>query len=50
MDLCEFIAEEELVEIVPTFTYEKQLNLITGDLGPFKASVPVKVRYLTFLT
>ncbi|RWS11205.1 DNA replication complex GINS protein PSF2-like protein [Dinothrombium tinctorium] len=43
MDWCEFIAEEEIVEIIPNFKYDKQLNLISGDFGPFLPSVPVKV-------
>ncbi|KAH7640254.1 DNA replication complex GINS protein PSF2-like protein [Dermatophagoides farinae] len=43
MDVCEFIAEDDLIEIVPTFRYDRQLNLITGDFGPFRPSVPVKV-------
>ena len=43
MDVCEFLAEDGLVEIVPAFHYEHQLNLITGDFGPFRPSVPVKV-------
>lgn len=43
MDVCEFLAEDELIEIVPTFRYDQQLNLITGDFGPFRPSVPVKV-------
>lgn len=43
MDICEFLAEDELIEIVPTFRYDQQLNLITGDFGPFRPSVPVKV-------
>lgn len=43
MDLCEFIAENELIEILPTFKYTKQLNLISGDFGPFHPSIPVRV-------
>ena len=43
MELCEFLAEDELIEIVPTFRYNKQLNLISGDFGPFRPSIPVKV-------
>ena len=43
MDLCEFLAEEELIEIVPKFKYNKQLNLISGDFGPFLPSVPIKI-------
>lgn len=43
MDMCEFLTEDDLIEIVPTFRYDRQLNLITGDFGPFRPSVPVKV-------
>ncbi|KAF7489874.1 DNA replication complex GINS protein PSF2 [Sarcoptes scabiei] len=43
MDVCEFLAEDDLIEIVPTFRYDRQLNLITGDFGPFRPSIPVKV-------
>jgi GINS complex subunit 2 len=43
MDFCEFLAEEELIEIIPNFKYAKQLNLISGDFGPFSPSIPVKV-------
>lgn len=43
MDFCEFLAENELIEIIPTFKYPKQLNLISGDFGPFNPSIPTKV-------
>lgn len=43
MELCEFLAEEELIEIIPNFKYNKQLNLISGDFGPFQPSIPTKV-------
>lgn len=43
MDFCEFLAEEELIEIIPNFRYPKKLNLISGDFGPFMPSVPIKV-------
>ncbi|XP_053204344.1 DNA replication complex GINS protein PSF2-like [Panonychus citri] len=43
MDFCEFLAEEELIEIIPNFKFNKQLNLISGDFGPFEPNVPVKV-------
>lgn len=43
MDLCEFIAEDQLIEIVPTFRSNKQLNLVCGTFGPFRPSVPMKV-------
>ena len=35
-------AEEELIEILPTFT-EGAVAALTGDLGPFRAGVPVAV-------
>ncbi|KAI1305784.1 DNA replication complex GINS protein PSF2 [Halotydeus destructor] len=43
MDFCEFLAEEELIEIIPNFKYPKKLNLISGDFGPFVPSIPLKV-------
>lgn len=43
MDLCNFLAEDELIEIVPNFTHDKVLNLINGDFGPFKPAIPTKV-------
>ena len=43
MEFCEFLAEEEQIEIIPNFKYNKQLNLISGDFGPFQPSIPCKV-------
>lgn len=43
MDLCDFLAEDELIEIVPNFKYENVLNLINGDFGPFAPAIPTKV-------
>lgn len=43
MDFCEFLAEEEQIEIIPNFKYNKQLNLISGDFGPFQPSIPIRV-------
>lgn len=43
MDLCDFLAEDELIEIVPNFNYEQVLNLINGDFGPFKPAIPTRV-------
>lgn len=43
MDVCEFLAEDDLIEIVPTFKYNRQLHLITGDFGPFMPMIPTKV-------
>lgn len=41
-DEIEFLAEKELISIVPTFN-EQEINLITGDVGPFIAGLPVNV-------
>ncbi|KAL5022888.1 hypothetical protein ScPMuIL_002043 [Solemya velum] len=38
----EFLAEKELVKIVPNFTQDK-IFLIGGDIGPFSPSLPVSV-------
>ncbi|KAK3932512.1 putative DNA replication complex GINS protein PSF2 [Frankliniella fusca] len=38
----EFIAEKELVSIVPNFT-NNEVHLISGDVGPFRAGLPVNV-------
>lgn len=43
MDFCEFLSEDELIEIVPNFNHDKVLHLINGDFGPFTPAVPVKV-------
>jgi len=43
MDFCDFLAEDALVEIIPNVKYPKQLNLISGDFGPFTPSIPVRV-------
>ncbi|KAJ1530438.1 hypothetical protein ONE63_005344 [Megalurothrips usitatus] len=38
----EFIAEKELVSIVPNFN-NNVIHLICGDVGPFRAGLPVNV-------
>lgn len=38
----EFLAEREPVKIVPNFTQDK-IYLISGDIGPFTAGLPVSV-------
>lgn len=43
MDLCDFLAEDELIEIVPNFKSNQVLNLINGDFGPFAPAIPTKV-------
>lgn len=39
----EFLAENESVRIVPNFS-EGQLYLLTGDVGPFRAGLPIEVK------
>lgn len=43
MDFCEFLSEDELIDIVPNFKYDRVLNLINGDFGPFNPGVPARV-------
>lgn len=43
MELCDFLAEDELFEIVPNFKADHVLKLITGNFGPFKPAIPLKV-------
>lgn len=38
----EFLGEKILVSIVPTFNSDV-ISLISGDVGPFRASIPVLV-------
>lgn len=38
----EFIAEKQLVKIVPNFNHQV-IYLISGDVGPFRAGLPVQV-------
>ncbi|GMH04273.1 hypothetical protein Nepgr_006112 [Nepenthes gracilis] len=40
----EFLAEDEMVEIVPNMRMEP-LNLISGDYGPFRPQIPASVPY-----
>uniref|UniRef100_A0A023F1M9 DNA replication complex GINS protein PSF2 n=1 Tax=Triatoma infestans TaxID=30076 RepID=A0A023F1M9_TRIIF len=39
----EFIAEQEKVSIIPKFTDQRIIHLISGDIGPFRAGIPVVV-------
>lgn len=43
MEFQEFITEDNLIEIVPKFRYNKKLSLVCGDFGPFLPSVPTRV-------
>lgn len=38
----EFLAEKNLISIIPTFN-SGVVHLIAGDIGPFRASLPVNV-------
>uniref|UniRef100_A0A0B7B3P1 DNA replication complex GINS protein PSF2 N-terminal domain-containing protein n=1 Tax=Arion vulgaris TaxID=1028688 RepID=A0A0B7B3P1_9EUPU len=38
----EFLAEREIVQVIPNFSQEK-MYLISGDLGPFSAGLPVSI-------
>lgn len=38
----EFLAENELVSIIPNFNYGK-IFLVSGEIGPFRAGIPLKV-------
>ncbi len=38
----EFLSERETVKIVPNFT-QPTLHLLAGDVGPFKAGIPLEV-------
>lgn len=39
----EFIAERQTVSITPKFTSNNILHLISGDIGPFRAGLPIVV-------
>lgn len=41
-DDIEFLGEKLLVTIIPTFNSDS-ICLISGDVGPFRASIPVRV-------
>lgn len=41
-DELEFLGEKVYVSIIPTFNNDG-IHLISGDLGPFRASLPVNV-------
>lgn len=41
-DEIEFLAEKQLIGIIPTFN-SNVIHLISGDVGPFRASLPVRV-------
>lgn len=38
----EFLAEKQYISIIPTFN-SSIISLVCGDIGPFRASLPVNV-------
>lgn len=43
MDPCEleFIGENKTIGIIPNFTLDNAIHLISGSIGPFRAGLPV---------
>lgn len=43
MEPCEleFIGENETIGIIPNFTQDNAIHLISGSIGPFRAGLPV---------
>lgn len=43
MDPCEleFIGENTTIGIIPNFTVDAPIHLISGSIGPFRAGMPV---------
>lgn len=39
----EFIAEKSNIEIIPKFNLDGVIHLISGDIGPFRAGLPLIV-------
>lgn len=35
MEFNNFVAEDQLIEIIPRFNYQKKLNLLCGEFGKF---------------
>lgn len=40
-DELEFIGENESIGIIPNFTLDDAIHLISGSIGPFRAGMPV---------
>lgn len=49
MEPCEleFIGENETIGIIPNFTLDNPIHLISGSIGPFRAGLPVHGKYST---
>lgn len=39
MEFNNFVAEDQLIEIIPKFNYPKELNLLCGKFGKFEQFV-----------
>lgn len=39
----EFLAEKQLISIIPKFNLNHTIHLISGDIGPFRSGIPVRV-------
>lgn len=37
----EFIGENEMIGIIPNFSIDSPVHLISGSIGPFRAGLPV---------
>lgn len=46
----EFIGENETIGIIPNFTLENALHLISGSIGPFRAGLPVHGKQPKFIS
>lgn len=47
MEPCEleFIGENQTIGIIPNFTLDNAIHLISGSIGPFRAGLPVHGEY-----
>lgn len=39
----EFLAEKTSIEMIPNFNHTSVIHLISGDVGPFRAGLPIVV-------
>jgi len=49
-DKNEFLAQDELITIIPNFKRENPLHLLSGDFGPFEPLTPISVPLWLALT
>lgn len=41
MEFNNFVAEDQLIEIIPRFNYQKKLNLLCGEFGKLVDFIPL---------